>query len=163
VIKYTHLSSLFAIVLLILYCENGRPQNQLNGLEWLLGDWISVQGQTITKESWQKVSDHTFEGIGSVQSESARETVNQESLRILEMNGEIFYLAKVGQNPYPVAFKLTEVTDSLAVFQNPEHDFPTEIRYQHTKNDQILVLVSNDNRKFRIIFRRHEPGQNMGE
>ena len=153
-IKYRHPSCIFAIVLLILFCENGCPQNPLNGLEWLLGDWISVQGQTITRESWQKVSEQTFEGMGSVQSESARETVNQESLRILEMNGEIFYLAKVGHNPYPVAFKMTEVTDSLVVFQNPEHDFPTRIQYQGTGKDQVTVSVSNDKRSFTIIFNK---------
>jgi hypothetical protein len=101
---------------LLLFCEIGHSQSQLNGLEWLLGEWISVQSQTISWDSWQKVSDYTFEGTGSVQYESAKETVSKESLRIVEMNGKIFYLAKAVHNRYPVALKLTELADILAVF-----------------------------------------------
>ena len=60
----------------------------LDTLFWLIGEWASADGSS--GETWSKASASTFEGAGQVGTE--------ESLRLVEMSGEVFYLAKVGHN-----------------------------------------------------------------
>jgi hypothetical protein len=52
--------------------------------------------------------------------------------------------------PYPegkessVTFRLTDFDQKTrrALFENPEHDFPTKISYQRVAEDSLTILVS---------------------
>ena len=70
------------------------------------------------------------------------------------MSGDIFYIAKVHHNELPIAFKLTQCSDSVAVFENPEHDFPKKIEYKLTDQDRITVTVGSSGEGFKIDFQR---------
>jgi hypothetical protein len=146
------------VIFLILAQMNsdGLAQDNLRNLNWLQGKWIAEDSSYITMESWRKISEQSMEGSGQIISKATGDTLNRETLRIVEKNDEVFYLAKVNQNQYPVVFKLTETNDSLLVFSNPEHDFPTRIQYNKGMGDKIIVNVSNDKRSFVIIFERME-------
>ena len=139
-------------VLLSLYPSAVCGNSGLSVLDWLVGDCVSENEKNITFESWKKVSIFTFEGTGSTQSGSNHSLTNVEYLRILEMSDQIFYLAKVPHNEFPISFKLTEFSDSSFVFENPRHDFPKVIEYQLHKNGKMFVTVSNESRKFSIEF-----------
>jgi len=117
----------------------------LASLTWLVGHWESENSQLIINESWHRVSDKTFEGAGETFSVKKNKIVSSETLRIVEMSGEIFYLAKVPSNDSPVAFKLTDCTENTAVFENSQHDFPKKISYQYEQNKGITVFVSGEN------------------
>ena len=97
------------------------------------------------QQGQHRVSDKTFEGAGETFSVKKNKIVNSETLRIVEMSGEIFYLAKVPSNDSPVAFKLTDCTENTAVFENSQHDFPKKISYQYEQNKGITVFVSGEN------------------
>ena len=56
-----------------------------------------------------------------------------ESMRLVAMADAVFLIAKLEHSPLPVSFKLTQFSDSTAVFENPAHDFPTRIVY-HLSN-----------------------------
>jgi hypothetical protein len=57
------------------------------------------------------------------------------------MSGEVFYIPKVAENPLPVPFRLTSVSQQTATFENPSHDFPTRIIYRHGSDDSMTVSV----------------------
>lgn len=129
-------------------------RNNLDDLIWLLGEWVAENRDNTVVEKWRAVSDSTFEGYGfTLQSEDGK-MISHESLRLVAMSGETFYLAKVGHNKMPIPFRLAECKKSLARFENPQHDFPTSITYRLVALDTLSVKVGNGEKQFEILFRR---------
>ena len=131
--------------------------NSIRSVQWLLGHWVADDGKNITTESWEKVSSLTFEGFGESRAKTSNERQTSESLRLIEMANELFYLAKPEQNDLPVAFKLTHCSSKSAVFENAAHDFPKKLEYQLDVNNKMKVTVSGEKgRSFDINFIRHD-------
>ena len=130
--------------------------NSLSKVEWLLGTWSSSSPKRVYQERWHKVSDATLEGESKVTSADGQ-SIGVESLRIVAMQGGIFYLAKVPENTLPIAFKLNSCTDSMLQFANPQHDFPQSINYRKTSEDSLSVSVTGaEGEGFTLEFtRRH--------
>jgi len=119
----------------------------LESLTWLVGHWASETSKLKINESWQRISASTFEGSGTTHSIKSNKILSSETLRLVEMSGEVFYLAKVGTNNLPIAFKLTSCTANTAIFENSLHDFPKKISYQLNTDKNITVFVSGENDK----------------
>jgi hypothetical protein len=134
----------------------GKKNNcdTLAGISWLTGNWISKNSKRIIVENWEKVSENTYEGYSETRSMDKKNVLNFESLRLVSMSGGIFYMAKVSHNQLPIAFKLTQCSDSLAVFENPDHDFPKKIQYRLVSTDKIIVLVGSQANGFKINFKK---------
>jgi len=131
----------------------------IESLTWLVGHWSSENSKLKINESWQRISDKTFEGSGSTYSLEKNKMVSAETLRLIEMSEEVFYLAKVASNALPVAFKLTSCTANTAIFENSQHDFPKKLNYQLNQNNSMTVLVSGETDKgFAIEFTRKDGG-----
>ncbi len=132
-------------------------ESRLQTFEWMLGSWQQdgkpLDGKSMI-EQWTKVSPRTFEGSDY----TANNGIGQpsETLRLVEMSGDIFYIAKVGHNPRPVAFKLVPTDDRSARFENPDHDFPTRITYRREGDSEMTVTVegAEEGRGFQLRFRR---------
>ncbi len=148
--------ALLLVILLTSSKVNATNCASLTELNWLLGAWQTQEQQTITTERWTKSSDKTFEGIGKTAN-------NHESLRLLEMSGEIFYLAKVSHNPVPVAFKLVHCPvsdgDKRYIFENKQHDFPNTIEYQRISENVMIIKVSGKSGKSFTIQLHRERNQ----
>jgi hypothetical protein len=122
-----------------------------------LGDWKAESGEKMTFESWKEVSPKTFEGLGETRNRSTNELLNSETMRILEMSSEVFFLAKVNHNELPVAFKLTDGTNNKAIFENTGHDFPKKLEYHLISKNKMTVSVSDGKDKgFIIQFIRND-------
>lgn len=123
---------------------------ELAPLDWLLGAWRADAGKTVITERWSRASAVTFEGLGEQQAGDRRV---RESLRLVEMSGKVFYLAKVDENPLPVAFELTTCVDGRYLFENPAHGFPRQIEYLRDRDAGFRVKVSNrDGSGFQLDF-----------
>ena len=150
----------FRVLLLTLCCL--LPTTTLAGecssldvVEWLAGQWVSVSGQSVTSENWQPLSDSSWEGSGETRDKTSGELRESESLRLVSMAGEVFYIAKVAHNKYPVGFTLTQCGDTRAVFENPEHGFPKKIEYLLQPSGDLHVHVSDGSDKgFEIHFQK---------
>ncbi len=122
-------------------------------LRWMLGNWISAGEKSTTRESWKEVGANAFQGTGNVTSKKDDNVLQSEALLLVEMSGEVFYLAKVKENQYPVPFKLTASSANHAVFENPTHDFPKKLEYRLTGKSKLSVTVSDGAaRSFTIPF-----------
>lgn len=130
--------------------------DQLKKLDLLTGTWQSESDDMLTIEHWNKVSQNTFEGHGKTIDYSSSETKSYESLRIVAMLGEVFYLAKVSHNEFPIPFKLIESSDSLFIFENQNHDFPKQIEYLFTDKNNMSVKVGSGEKHFTIRFIKKE-------
>ncbi len=150
------LASLSLILALFTLAEGATAMepNRLDSLDWLLGNWKSVGEHIIVHESWVRVSDTTFEGIGESEPLPSGKRKLSETLRLVEMSGDVFYLAYVSHNPRPVSFTLTGYSGGGATFENPDHDFPKKIVYRLESPDELTVTVSNEERGFTLEFER---------
>ena len=132
-----------------------KKKCRLQDAEILLGSWQSAAKDNLTLESWTKISDSTFEGLGQLQKNETEGPKTVETLRLVEMSGEVFYLAKVSHNKFPTAFKLDNCDQGLT-FVNQQHDFPTQIQYQRD-GDKLVADVTGENGKgFKINYIKKE-------
>lgn len=137
----------------------GGDCSNLKSITWILGQWQQDSENSITTETWTKLSPNTFDGISQILSKKDDKITFVETLRIVEMSKEVFYIAKVSHNAFPVSFKLTECSDSMAVFENADHDFPKKLVYKIEDDGRHLnVTVSNEERQFTVEYIK--PGKN---
>ena len=138
------------------FYANAQTCTDLNQLSILIGFWEEKSEDGTVVEHWQKTSNKTFEGEGISYDISMNES-GRESLRIVQMSGKIFYLAKVDQNQYPIPFQLTECSLNKFKFENPQHDFPNSITYEFQDKNHLRAIVRGDNDDgFDIYFKRVE-------
>jgi hypothetical protein len=128
--------------------------NSLTGFDWLLGEWIADGNGKTTKEIWKKVSANTFEGSALLIDKITGEEKTTETLRLVCMSGEKYYIAKVGHNELPIAFKLVTEDGRTSVFENKSHDFPKRIEYRLVNGDSLNVTVGGGEKNFTIMFKK---------
>lgn len=133
----------------------------LGELGVLLGEWMAVDRSSTFRESWTKSTQRTFEGSGTERSNPDDALIGSEDLRLVEMEGGVYYISKVAHNALPIAFKLTSCDGGTYVFENPAHDFPRRLEYRRDGQDWLVVRVSDGGEKgFTVNFRRTEASAN---
>jgi hypothetical protein len=126
----------------------------LEGLRWLDGAWVRQTQKGSAYERWRVLGERTMEGESWQVAKDGGARKVTESLLLCEMGGEVFYISKVAENPYPVAFKLVSHTPGHALFENPTHDFPTRIGYERTEQGMTAWIEGpgEDGKPHKIEF-----------
>lgn len=144
------------VSLLCLVCYSVLAQCELSSLDPLVGQWQAQTKKSVVSESWRKVSDLSFEGLGNTH-DSKGILKDSEEMRLVQMQGTVFYLAKVKHNPLPVAFALISCQNNSFRFENKNHDFPKQLDYQLLSADSLQVDVSDGaGQGFRLNFNRQK-------
>ncbi len=123
-------------------------------LKWISGQWSRTnvrEGQT-ANETWTKVSEYLYEGIGV--SMKGSDTTFVEKLRIELKDNAIFYVADVRENASPTYFKITQLSETGFTSENPEHDFPKVIDYQLKHKTLTVIISDGDQKKMGFIFEK---------
>ena len=129
--------------------------DSLEHAQWLLGEWVSRDGDKTFTERWKKLSATTFEGEGVTTKGSDPTPVDGETLRLVQMGNGVFYVSKVAHNRLPIAFELTHCEPQRLVFENTAHDFPKRLEYFATGADTLKVSVTDGGQKgFTLKFER---------
>ncbi len=104
-------------------------------------------------EHWDKTGDQQLKGF-SYEIKNGEKVIS-EYIEIALKDGSMVYTVSVKNkiNEKPVSFVLSP-TDSLYMFVNPEHDFPTFIRYSVISTDYIKATVGNTTRSFVLNYHR---------
>ena len=115
----------------------GPEQADISALNWLSGDWEmeGFKAHYTTPEGGQIFSISRYFKDGKVTFFELEHFYTKDGVIVV--------------NPYPkgdrsVVFKITNFDPAVkkAVFQNPEHDWPTEISYERTSDDRLYIQVS---------------------
>jgi len=127
--------------------------DSLNAVAWLLGEWEAHDKDKAFTEIWIRRSDTTFEGKG--ETTRAGQVVDGESLRLAQMGEGVFYIAKVADNPMPIAFELTQCSAQRLVFENAAHDFPNKLEYELRASGEMTARATGSKEKsFTLTYRR---------
>jgi hypothetical protein len=148
---------LLILLLLSLNYASGQSNNQttqdFKKLNWLMGTW----NRTDTKpgrsghERWEKINANELSGFG-VNFKGA-DTTFMEKLHIVIKEDQIYYVGDVPENQKPVYFKLTEITDTGFICENPEHDFPKKISYQ-LDGKKLKAQISGNGKAIDYLFEK---------
>ena len=121
-------------------------KESLHGLAWMQGSWTGAETGSQNKsssrfeESWTDAAGGIMVGMGKeIEKEIEKDKLSFfEYLRIESRKEGLFYVAQpFGKQP--VSFKLLRMNESVAVFENKEHDFPHRITY-FKKADGVLEI-----------------------
>ena len=128
-----------AIFLLIL--SSGSPsasdEAALSSMGWISGAWARFDGKVHMEEYWSAPGGGMILGVHRDVFEGGRTFF--EYLRIEQRGDDVFYIA-MPSNQKPDEFRLTELSEARAVFENPEHDFPQKIIYERD-GDRLTATV----------------------
>lgn len=126
----------------------------LDDFKWLEGTWQrqNVKEGNSAFESWEVNKDELI-GIGATL--RGADTVFVEKLKIKLIDGEMNYVALVGENGRPVNFKITSYDKKGFVSENPNHDFPKKITYK-LEGKQLTATISGDGKEIPFLFEKIE-------
>lgn len=135
-----------------------QVQKNFSHLFYLEGHWIIKGERADIHEIWEHRSDSLLTAISFYLVKG--DTSNLETVELKNINGEIYYIPTVKHNNGPVYFKASTLNDSIAVFENAAHDFPTKIIYRKISSDSLharIEGIQNGKLKgFDYYFRRED-------
>lgn len=112
-------------------------QAHASDLDWLTGCWVNADRSS--QEVWITNSDGSLSGFSVALRENT--VAFYELLNIDTNNDErwIYTASPVGQSP--TKFVAVDINEASALFSNPDHDYPQEIRYERRDN-ALLATIS---------------------
>ncbi len=137
----TNISVLTAVALLTLGAATmaETPGPNLKSLNGLLGKWAGAGKKGVIGENWTAKDSLTFDGIAFKVTGS--DTVVTERTQIVQTDSGLFYIADVPENKSKVLFKLTTADSAGFLFENPTHDFPTQVCYHPIGVDSLFAWI----------------------
>lgn len=148
--------SLALIPLMIVSCQQTqekKAEKYTPTFDWLLGDWTRTndkEGEQ-TFEHWEKKNDSTYLFHGYTLAN--KDTVWQEWAEISPIGLDWYLKVQAVDDTAATNFLLTEMSDTSFVCQNPENEFPTEIKYQKS-GDELYAEISAGETAIPFIFVR---------
>jgi hypothetical protein len=106
---------------------------------WLLGCWEVRRGDRRIVERWERVTGGLFKGesrtwVGD------RAVGGEQIVLSPDSTGSWVYAADP-DTQRPASFRATVLTDTLLVFENPQHDFPQRIGYRRAGTDSLYAWI----------------------
>jgi hypothetical protein len=118
-----------------------KPAVGIAGLSWMAGSWAGEHDGGTIEEHWMQPSGKSM--VGMARLVIGEKTAFWECLRIVERDdGSVVYLAQPGGRCPPTEFTLTSAEVGRAVFENPKHDNPKNIRYRLSDDGGTLTAVT---------------------
>jgi hypothetical protein len=113
-----------------------QASDRVSRLGWLSGCWEQHTPRGVTTEMWSRSLGGMMIGASvSVRDGSAR---GFEHVRIREHGGRLQYTA-LPSGQRETTFTETVLSDSIVVFENPEHDFPQRLTYRRVGSDSLVA------------------------
>jgi hypothetical protein len=141
------MKNVIVIVVCVLFisCQNKSEKNfeQLEKMNWLIGNWENKMDDGILSETWKKENDSTFSGK-SYFIVNSKDTVHSETIILTQLNNQLIYSPTVkGQNDdKPIDFIMTSDSENNFVFENPKHDYPQKIVYKKATENSLVATIS---------------------
>jgi hypothetical protein len=138
--------------ILISACSGSSELKDFHRLE---GEWFYRNGDEYFSESWEITNDTLMTGTSFMTVKG--DTLFKEDLELSYTDNSVYYTPTIPDqnNDEPVRFKLSKKSNDKWIFENKQHDFPTEIIYTFKGNDSLIATVqgTQNGRSQKIDFR----------
>jgi hypothetical protein len=120
-------------------------------IAWLEGCWEMVSPQRTVEEQWMAPRGGSMLGMSRTVREGSLVEYELVVLRE-EADGLAYHAHPSGQAS--TIFLSNSVSDSMAVFENPAHDFPQRVGYRYVRPDSLLAWIEGtiDGKARRVEF-----------
>ena len=125
------------VTLILMPMLASAADTTMAGLDWLEGCWVSDDGSS--HEVWVVDSDGSMIGFAVSQDGGTLAFYEVLSIRRNEDRNWVYNAHPSGQAA--TSFLAVEITGNSALFANPEHDYPQEIRYRR-EGDTLYASIS---------------------
>ncbi len=136
-----------SMLIIISGCDTQEQKTEdlgrFNKLSWMENIWRGKQGDARLYESWHKKNFRLMEGISYTTDENGRRVYSQD-MRIEQNDNQVFYTIKLPGDQQQT-LKLTNVSDTSAVFENQDEGYPAKITYRHPAGDSMVVSLEGEN------------------
>jgi len=131
---------LVAVVLAVLVARAaGAAEPDLVKLSWLVGCWASDGAESGSGEHWTSVAGKGLLGISNTIRQG--KTVESERMEIGYLpDGKLAFTAHPSGQASAV-FTLLRITETEAVFENVEHDFPQRVAYAKDGESKLRARI----------------------
>jgi hypothetical protein len=128
--------------------EVGAAKPTLEAFSWLAGHWRIDQADKRVDEQWMAPAGGLM--MGMARNVRGGKVLEYEfTLLRQEPNGDIVYVANPSKQSETV-FRLTSLANGIAVFENPEHDFPKKVIYARQVDGNLLAAIEGPGRDGRL-------------
>lgn len=123
----------------------------IESVGWLRGCWELRTSKRTVEECWMRPSGGSM--LGTSRTVSGGSLSGYEWIILLESGSSLTYEARPSGQPGATFVSVT-LSDSLIVFENPEHDFPQRIGYRRVGADSLAAWIegSIDGETRRVDF-----------
>ena len=115
-------------------------------LAWLVGAWTEPEPsgtEPAMEEHWTPIAGATMLGVN--RTVRGDRTIGFEFLRIEARDEDaIVYVAQPQGRSPGTEFRLTELAENRAVFENPTHDFPQRLAYTREADTLTVEVTAKD-------------------
>jgi hypothetical protein len=135
------LKAMRTLLLLFALSVSAQEKPSLRSLSWLAGRWTGTVGKASYEELWLPAAGGAMLGVSRTL--VGERMVTFEYLRIVERQGDLFYVAQPNGVP-PTEFKMTSIGANKAVFENPRHDHPKIITYEKDAAGNVVATIEGE-------------------
>jgi hypothetical protein len=107
-------------------------------LAWMSGCWSAEQGSSTVEELWTRPAGGVMLGLSRTLRDGSLGSFEH---LLLQSRGDTAIYRASPSGQATTEFASTRVSDTLAVFENPEHDFPRTISYRKAPGDSLHARV----------------------
>ena len=135
----TCLMALVALTLVAVGSASGEQPPGIQYVAWLQGCWETTSGErTVSEEQWMAPRGASMVGMNRTVRDGR--LVELEVMVLREDGDHLAYDARPsGQSP--AVFRSRSASETMILFENPEHDFPRIIGYQRGEADSMLAWI----------------------
>jgi hypothetical protein len=116
------------LVALLLGAAAQAAEGDISKLAWLTGCWKSESSETGSLEQWMAPAGGTMLGMSRTVKNGV--TLAFEFMQIRSTAGRSLEFVAKPSGQDEATFTLSSLSDTEAVFENPQHDFPQRIVYR---------------------------------
>ena len=127
-----------AVVLVAAASARGQQPAGIQRVAWLQGCWEMTSERRMIEEQWMAPRGNSM--IGMSRTVRDGRLVEFELVVLREQGDRLAYDARPSGQP-PAVFLSKSVSDSMVVFENPEHDFPHTIGYRRERPDSLFAWI----------------------
>ncbi len=130
---------IISVLLAFIWVKNAG--HGMNKVRWLEGLWENKTPRGTIYEEWQILNDTEMTAKNYVLNES--DTIVLEELRMVSVEDQLHYISKVRNQNQGRAITFTQsfLSEIEMIFENPNHDFPQQIKYVKINQDSLVASI----------------------
>ncbi|MEZ4721722.1 MAG: hypothetical protein R2813_07610 [Flavobacteriales bacterium] len=144
-VRVFNFCAVLVIVLLTEACSGKSNSELKDKFRWISGQWIGQNGKVTMIERW-KWNKHRYEGEGFELNGS--DTIFKEQLYLESFGNSYSYVAVLPSGSTHL-FQGALQQDGHWMFENAEHDFPSQIHYVQEADTALTITLLANGEPFR--------------